>query len=396
MFRICVIGGGAAGLAAALFAARAGADVTVLEKMEKCGKKLRITGKGRCNLTNTASVPEMQEKIVRGAKFLRTALYAFPPTETVRLFESLGVPLKTERGGRVFPVSDNANDIADALEKAARAAGAKIVRGQVSAVEKAESGFTVTADGKARAFDRVIIATGGESYPGTGSTGDGYHFAESFGHKIIEPKPALVPLVCEGSFCPDCQGLSLKNVAVTVKKVGKTVYSDFGELLFTHFGLSGPVILSASSTLDFDGGEPYLLFIDLKPALSREMLDKRILRDFEEGKNKDLVNVLPKLLPHKIILRLIDTIKSLSFTVTGARPLSEAIVTRGGVDLKEVDPRSMESRLMSGLYFAGEVLNADARTGGFNLQIAFATGALAGTAAGMKTPPFGRLMKNEE
>ena len=402
--RIGIIGGGAAGLMAAVFAARAGGQVTVLEKMERCGKKLRITGKGRCNLTNTATVEEMQEKICRGSRFLRTALYAFPPDQTVRFFEAAGVPLKTERGGRVFPVSDRAGDVADALEKAAREAGAGILYGKALSLARADGGFTVAAGGEKSSFDRVILATGGVSYPGTGSDGDGYRFAGALGHTLVPPQAALVPLTVAGDFCPACMGLSLKNAAVTVKDGGKTVYRDFGELLFTHFGLSGPVILSASSRLDWAGGKTYSLFLDLKPALERDALDRRILRDFDGAKNRDLINVLPALLPHKIIpplletagldgrkkvneitkierARLADVIKALPLTVTGTRPAKEGIVTRGGVATGEIDPRTMESRLASGLYFAGEVMDVDALTGGFNLQIAFATGALAGKSA---------------
>ena len=401
---ICVVGGGAAGLMAAAAAAEAGAAVTVLEKTDRPGKKLRITGKGRCNVTCAADPAAMQEKIARGAKFLRTALYAFPPSETVRFFEAAGVPLKEERGGRIFPVSDNAHDVADALLRRAKAAGAAVRRGAVTAVEKTGDLFLVRCGGEALFFDRVILATGGASYPGTGSTGDGYGFARALGHTVNDPRPSLIPLITEGDLAGHLLGLSLKNAAITVKDGKKTVFRAFGELVFTHFGLSGPIVLSASAHLDFAAGKTYALFIDLKPALDRETLDKRILRDLGAAANRDLVNAVTGLYPHKLILplletagldprkkanevtraeraRLLETTKALPFTVVGARPLSEAIVTRGGVALSEVDPRTMESRLVPGLFFAGELLDADAETGGFNLQIAWATGRLAGLSA---------------
>ncbi|MBQ3866842.1 MAG: NAD(P)/FAD-dependent oxidoreductase [Clostridia bacterium] len=403
-FSVCVVGGGAAGLLAAAAAASAGACVTVLEKNERAGRKLRITGKGRCNVTCAADPAAMQEKIVRGARFLRTALYAFPPSETVRFFEAAGVPLKEERGGRIFPVSDNAHDVADALLREAKAAGASVRRGNVTAVEKTADGFLVRCGREALAFDRVILATGGASYPGTGSTGDGYGFARALGHRINEPQPSLIPLITEGDLAGRLAGLSLKNAAITVKDGKKIVYRAFGELLFTHFGLSGPIVLSASARMDLAPGRTHSLFIDLKPALDRETLDRRILRDLGESANRDLVNAVSGLYPRKLILplleeagldprkkanevtraeraRLLEITKALPFTVTGARPLAEAIVTRGGAELSEVDPRTMESRIVPGLYFAGEILDADAETGGFNLQIAWATGRLAGLSA---------------
>ena len=402
--KIAIIGGGAAGLMAAVSAAESGAArVTLYEKNTRCGKKLSITGKGRCNVTNTASVPQMEEKIPRGAKFLRSALYAFPP-EALRLFlEEAGVPLKVERGGRVFPVSDRAEDVADALiQKALSYENVSFRHHAVLDVKKSPEGFLIRDGEKEDLFDRVLIATGGKSYPGTGSDGDGYRFAALLGHKIEPLKPALVPLVAKESFCREAMGLSLKNCALRVEnRAGKTVYDAFGEMLFCHFGVSGPLVLSASSYLDFEKEKEYRAFIDLKPALDAETLDKRVLSDFGDNSNRDLINALNRLLPQKIIspvlacgdlpprkkvhlvtreerARLVSAVKNLPLTLVGTRPLSEAIVTRGGVSLKEVDPRTLESRLVPGLFFAGEVLDVDALTGGFNLQIAFSTGRLAG------------------
>lgn len=402
--KIAIIGGGAAGLMAAATAGTNGSvSVVLYEKNAFLGKKLAITGKGRCNVTNTASIAEMEQVIPRGAKFLRTALYAFPPEEVRSFFENAGVPLKEERGGRIFPVSDKARDVVDALVKKALESPLVTLRKEaVQAIEKTDSGFFVKSEKRSDLFDRVLIATGGKSYPLTGSTGDGYRFAAMLGHSVTEPAPALVPLTVKEPLPRDAMGLSLKNAAMTVKTVsGKTVYEDFGEMLFCHFGISGPMVLSASSYLDFEKEKTYRVFLDLKPALTEEALDKRILSDFEENRNRDLINAMNRLLPQKLIApilavarqderkkvhlvtreerrRLVEAMKKLPLTATGTRPIEEAIVTRGGVSLKEINPRTMESKIVHGLYFAGEILDADALTGGFNLQIAFSTGRLAG------------------
>lgn len=405
MGKIAIIGGGAAGLLAAGTAGDLGQNVTLFEKNPITGKKILITGKGRCNVTNDTEVRDMEKNLPRGAKFLRSALYAFPPSEVFRFFENLGVPLKIERGGRVFPVSDHARDIRDALEAyALRENNVTLKKEKVLSVKKDGEAFLVETRKGSESFDRVLIATGGLSYPGTGSDGDGYRFAKALGHSIVPCRPSLIPLTVRESLPADAMGLSLKNIAIRLESVsGKKVYEDFGEMLFCHFGVSGPVILSASSYLDFEKEKEYRLFIDLKPALSEEELDKRLLSDFKENQNRDFINSLSRLLPQKLIpplvslsqidprkkvnlirreerQRLVSLLKRLPLTVTGTRPIKEAIITRGGVDLKDVDPRTMESRLVPGLYFAGEVLDADGLTGGFNLQIAFSTARLAGEA----------------
>jgi len=402
--KVAVIGAGAAGMLAAGQAAALGADVTVFEKNSRPGRKLRITGKGRCNVINNCTEAEFIENVPRNPRFLYTALDAFSPKDIMEFFESIGVPLKTERGNRVFPVSDKAQDVVDALARYVKDSGAKTVYSPVSRVIKDENGgFTVEADRESYSFDRVIIATGGLSYPLTGSDGDGYRFAENLGHTITDLKPSLVPLECEGKICPSMMGLSLKNIELSVKdERGKVVFREFGEMLFTHFGISGPVVLSASAHLDFDK-HSYAAYIDLKPALDDKTLDNRILSDFSKYQNKDLINALGDLLPQKMIApmikisgidprkkvnsiskeerrSLLNSIKNLEVKITGARPIKEAIITAGGVKVKEIDPKTMESKLVPGLYFAGEIIDCDAYTGGFNLGIAFSTGYLAGRA----------------
>ena len=410
MLRIAIIGAGASGLMAAHFAAESqSAEITLFEKNPACGKKLRITGKGRCNVTTTTPVGEMEPMLPRGAKFLRTALYAFPPEKCRAFFEEAGVPLKEERGGRVFPVSDKAADIVSALvEKATKPKNVTLRKEKVLSVTKAEEGFLLRTEKGNFTFDRVLIATGGLSYPTTGSDGDGFRFARQFGHTVSPLRPSLIPLETRGSLASLLMGLSLKNAGLRIESPsGKKVYEDFGEMLFCHFGVSGPMILSASAYLDFDKEKEYRLFIDLKPALTREELDRRILRDFEENQNKDLVNSLDRLLPQKMIspilalaglaerkkvnlitreerARLGSVIKALPLTAVGPRPIREAIITRGGVALSEINPRSMESKIVPGLYFAGEVLDADALTGGYNLQIAFSTAYLAGKSISLE------------
>ena len=403
MKKIAIIGGGAAGLIAAGVAGETGADVTLFEKNPVLGKKILITGKGRCNVTCDADVKDMEKNIPRGAKFLRSALSAFPPSEVVGFFERRGVPLKVERGGRVFPVSDRAKDIRDALAAYALEQKNVVLKTKkVFSVQKDGDGFLIQSEGGSEFFQKVLIATGGLSYPGTGSDGDGFRFAKELGHSVTPCRPSLIPLTVAETLPEEAMGLSLKNVSVRFETVsGKKIYEDFGEMLFCHFGISGPVILSASSYLDFDKEKTYRMFLDLKPALSEEELDKRILSDFKENQNRDFINALSRLLPQKLIetmvrlsgidprkkvnlvsreerLRLLHLLKKLPFTVTGTRPIKEAIITRGGVSLSEINPRTMESRLVPGLFFAGEVLDADALTGGFNLQIAFSTGRLAG------------------
>ena len=406
MTDVLVIGGGAAGLMAAGTAAGRGLRVTLLERNDRLAKKVRITGKGRCNVTNNcADLQTLIAQIPGNGRFLYSAFSAFMPADTMRFFEELGVALKTERGNRVFPVSDSAHDIAEALVRFARQSGVRFATGRASEL-RVQNGCVcgvLTEDGTTYDCSRVIVATGGLSYPLTGSTGDGYRFAASVGHTIIEPKPSLVPLVCHEGFCSDLMGLSLRNVtlqAIDTKK-SRTIYSELGEMLFTHFGVSGPLVLSASAHMRQMERGRYALSIDLKPALTPEQLDKRVQRDFADNINRNYINALNGLLPKKLVpvivklsgipaslktnqitreqrQNLVSLLKDLRLTVTGFRPVDEAIVTSGGVKTAEVDPKTMQSKIIGGLYFAGEVLDTDAYTGGFNLQIAFSTGRLAG------------------
>ncbi len=406
---LLVIGGGAAGLMAAGFAAASGAETVVLERNDRPARKVMITGKGRCNVTNNCSSLESLIANVPGnGRFLYGAFSRFMPADVMEFFESRGVALKTERGNRVFPVSDNAVEIVDALTDFARRR-AKIIKGRAVKliIEDSAVKGCITEDGEEILADKVIIATGGLSYPGTGSTGDGYELAKQAGHKITALKPSLVPLEIHEGFCSELMGLSLRNISIKVidtKKNNKEIYSDFGEMLFTHFGVSGPVILSASAHMRNMESGRYKISIDLKPALTVEQLDARILRDFSENINRNFINALNSLLPKKlvpVIVRLskigLSTkvnqvtkeqrrslailLKNLTVTVTDFRPVAEAIITSGGVDISQISPKTMESKLVKGLYFAGEVIDADAYTGGFNLQIAFSTGRLAGVSA---------------
>lgn len=412
MSKIIVVGAGAAGTVAAGTAAQAGAEVLLLERNDKIARKVMITGKGRCNVTNrSGGVSEMISNIPSNGRFLYSAFSEFDYNDTVSFFENLGVELKTERGNRVFPKSDKAVDIVDALNrfitenkvrrKTERVIKLLVENGRVSGVE--------TESGKEYHADSVIIATGGLSYPKTGSTGDGYKLAESAGHTVVTPRPSLSALVCRENLCGECMGLSLKNVSIKVydTQKKKEIYTDFGEMLFTHFGVSGPVILSASAHLREMSRARYEIYIDLKPALSIEKLDERVLRDFSENSGKTIGNVLPLLLPKSLVLpvlrltgikasekvsqitkemrkNLVGTVKALKLTVLDFNDISEAIVTAGGVSVKEINPKTMESKLCGGLYFAGEVIDCDGYTGGFNLQIAFSTGRLAGKSAALK------------
>ena len=402
-----VIGGGAAGLMAAIHAAELGVPVTVFERNERCGRKLRITGKGRCNVTNHCTRDDFFANIPENARFLFSAWSRFDSAETERFFEEAGVHLKVERGNRVFPVSDRATDIVDALVRVCREKGVSFIHERVDGLKIGNGRVRGVFYGKkSMDLDAVIVATGGLSYPLTGSTGDGYRFAEAAGHSIVPQQPSLVPLVEDGRFCATVQGLSLKNVALSVtdRQKNKVVFRDFGELMFTHFGLTGPLVLSASAHLRPMERGRYTASIDLKPALDEKMLDARLLSDFEKYKNKDFLNALGDLLPQKLIQPLVERsgidarkkvhtvnkeerraflqlLKGLTVEIKGFRPIEEAIVTKGGVALSEIDPRTMASKKLAGLYFAGEVLDLDAYTGGFNLQIAFSTGVLAGEGA---------------
>ena len=380
MKRVCVIGGGASGLMAAYAAAKNGNDVLLLEKNEKLGKKIYITGKGRCNLTNDTTPDSFFENVVRGGKFLRGAIYAFPPRETMRFFSERGLSLKTERGNRVFPSSDHASDVTKTLEKACREAGVRIHLNEtvlrlsqqcpMSDIITMPHIVGVVTDKETYDCDAAIVCTGGLSYPSTGSTGDGYRFAAEAGHSLVDRVPALCGVELEGDFYKDLQGLTLKNVALSAKRGDKSVYEGFGELLFTHFGISGPLALTLSSLINRIPARELSLRLDFKPALGEETLDRRILRDFEKYKNKRLWEERRKLL---------GALKGFPMRVKGLRGFSEAVVTSGGVSLSEINPRTMESKRIKGLYFCGEVLDADAFTGGFNLQIAFATGYAAGS-----------------
>ncbi len=396
---VIVIGAGAAGMMAAITAAQNGAKVLVIEKNKEFGLKIGITGKGRCNLTNNCNLNEFLENVPTNPRFLYRAVTDFSPEDTMEFFSSRGISLKTERGRRVFPESDSAQDIRHCLRRETE----KLCTCVKDTAKQllTENGEIIGVKCQSRTYyaPNIIIATGGKSYPRTGSTGDGYALACAVGHTVITPRGSLVPLVCEGKTCRDLMGLSLRNIAVKFTKDEKTLYSDEGELLFTHFGVSGPTILSASAVIG--GNYPVKISIDLKPALDKDTLDKRLLRDFSDNKNKIYSNVLSGLLPSKLIpvfvnlsgvspekrvneitkeerRRICDLLKDLSFTVTGTRPVEEAIVTSGGINVKEINPSTMESRLVKGLYFAGEVIDVDAYTGGYNLQIAFSTGHLAG------------------
>lgn len=407
MIETVVIGGGAAGLAAACAAADKGCRVTVAEKNERPARKLMITGKGRCNVTNNCDTDTLISNVPKNPKFLYSAFSQFNSQDVMRFFEDNGVPLKTERGNRVFPASDKAVDIVDALVSAAKKRGVKFYHG--TACDILTDGNNVTGvrleNGAVLKADRVILCTGGKSYPLTGSTGDGYKMAAKLGHTVTDIKPSLVPLTVHEGFCTRLSGLSLKNVTLSVFESGrkKAVFSEMGEMLFTHFGISGPLVLSASAHIRHIGKKQYTAVIDLKPALHTEQLDKRILRDFSEELNRDFSNSLDKLLPKSLIpvivslsgidgctkvngisreqrRQLCETIKNLTLHITGFRPIEEAIITRGGVSVKEINPATMESKLVKGLFFAGEVIDVDAYTGGFNLQIAFSTGHLAGNS----------------
>ena len=403
--KVIVVGGGAAGMMAAFWAAKEGDDVILLEQNEKLGKKLFITGKGRCNVTNACGIEELLDHVVTNKEFLYSGFYSFSNEMVIELLEKLGCPMKIERGNRVFPLSDHSSDVIRALEQGLRQNGVEIrLNTKVKNILK-DNGCAAgvrLAGGDTVKADKVIVATGGMSYPSTGSTGDGYRFARENGHHITELVPALVPLQTAGDICSRLQGLSLRNIKAVLTADGKKVYDEFGEMLFTHFGVSGPVILSASSHLKQYRGKKLELLINWKPALSDEQLDHRILRDFQKVMNKEFKNSLDHLLPKKAIpvmielsgipghkkvneitkeerRRLLSLMKDFTLTVTGARGFKEAIITQGGIDVKEIDPGTMESKKIKGLYFAGEVLDLDAVTGGFNLQIAWSTGYLAGS-----------------
>jgi len=401
MSDVFVAGGGAAGMMAAVTAARRGLSVTVLEPNGRVGKKLRITGKGRCNVTSDCAPEEFLKNVCVNPRFLKSTLYAFPPSAAMAFFEEAGVPLKTERGARVFPVSDSANDVADALDRLARQAGVRFRRERLCRVEVTDGAVSgVVTDAGTYPCRAAVICTGGLSYPATGSTGDGYSLAAALGHTVVPPRASLVPLEAE-EVCSQLQGLSLRNVALSLFQGDRLLYHDQGEMLFTHFGVSGPLVLTASTFLRSDEVRDCRLELDLKPGLSPEKLDERLLRDFTENRNRDFINALDALLPRKMIpavversgipprtkvnavtreqrLRLRDEIKCFPIRVLGRRPVEEAIVTAGGVDVSEIHPRTMESKLVRGVYFAGEVLDLDGRTGGFNLQIAWSTGYAAG------------------
>lgn len=439
MKTVCVIGGGAAGLMAAYAAGKNGHQVTLFEKNEKLGKKIYITGKGRCNFTNDTPPEDFLQNVVRGKKFLTGVLYAFSPQNVVELLENYGLSVKIERGNRAFPTSDHASDVTKTLEKACKSVGVDIILGEkVIKIDKTMSDIIpmsdisdttspniipmpsivggtsgdiipmsrkvkIVTDKDVYFFDEVIVATGGVSYPSTGSTGDGYEFARNFGHTITDLKPGLCGLNLEGAWFKDLQGLTLKNVTFTVKNQGKVACEEFGEMLFTHFGISGPIVLSASSLVNRLPLSSLTATLDLKPALDAQTLDKRLLRDFEKYKNKQIANALVELIPQKLItpilkfagisavksvnsitkeerLRLLQVLKAVPLKLRSLRDFTEAIITSGGINLSEINPKTMESKKVKGIRFCGEVLDIDAFTGGFNMQIAFSTGYAAGNS----------------
>lgn len=408
-YDVIVIGGGPAGIMAAGAAGARGRKVLLVEKNEKLGKKLFITGKGRCNITNAAEMDEFMSYIPKNSKFLYSAFRGLSNTDIISLLNELGLRTKVERGGRVFPESDKSSDVLKALLKYLDKNNVEIMLN--TAVKKVETkdnriDSVVLADGRSLSCDSVVICTGGISYPQTGSTGEGHKFAEAAGHTITELFPSLIPLIVKEDYIKELQGLSLKNVAIKVLVDNKAIYNDFGEMLFTHYGLTGPIILSASFYISehLRKHQNIKVFIDLKPALAEEELDKRIIKDFQENINKSFKNSLNALLPQKLIpviiklskidenkevnqiskeerKQLVSLLKNMEFNIAGTRPIAEAIVTSGGISLKEINPKTMESKLVEGLYFAGEVMDLDAFTGGFNLQIAFSTGYAAGSNA---------------
>ena len=412
MSHVIVVGGGAAGMFAAIAAAKNGHQVTLYEKNEKLGKKIFITGKGRCNITNAADMEELFDAVVTNSKFLYSSFYGYTNQNVIDFFEDAGVPVKIERGNRVFPTSDHSSDVIRALEREMKKAGVKVcLNTEVKSVEAENGKFdrVVLKDTTIQTADACIVATGGLSYRSTGSTGDGFRFAESVGHKVTQCFPSLVPMETKEPWICELQGLSLRNVEAKILDGKKELYKDFGEMLFTHFGVSGPLIISASSYvgkkfMDKKGQKKELtLEIDLKPALTEEQLDQRVLRDFEENHNRQFKNAITKLFPTKLIpvmlelggidpekkvnsiekeerKQFVHLMKHFRMTLTGLRDYPEAIITKGGVNVKEIDPGTMESKLVKGLYFAGEVLDLDALTGGFNLQIAWSTGYAAGNA----------------
>lgn len=404
MKKTVIIGAGASGLMAGAESAKKGNDTVIIEKMPRPARKVLVSGKGRCNVTNAVfETADLIANVPTNPRFLYSAFSNFMPYDVMAFLQDMGVETKIERGNRVFPVSDKAVDVVDALVKNAKKSGAKIITGTVKSFETMDNKITsvVLENGEKIECDSVAICTGGKSYPATGSTGDGYALAESVGHTIKKIRPALVPLVSSNNFIPRLQGLSLKNIAIKLYKNEKVIYKDFGEMLFTHFGVSGPVILSASSHIkDINDGK-YKVLIDLKPALDEATLDKRILRDFSESENKDFINSLSHLLPKKLIPiivslskiepsrkinsitkeerhNLVSLIKNLEINISDFYDIDTAIVTSGGVNVKEIDPKTMKSKIVDNLYFAGEVMDVDAYTGGFNLQIAFSTGVLCG------------------
>ncbi len=406
MSKVVIIGGGAAGMFASIAAAECGHQVEVYEKNEKLGKKLFITGKGRCNITNACDMEGLFDAVRTNVKFLYSSFYGYTNEQVIEFFERIGVPTKVERGDRVFPVSDHSSDVICGLEREMNRLGVKVhLRTAVKKVVEKEGHFEkiVLGDDTEVYADACIVATGGLSYQSTGSTGDGFRFAQSLGHTETECMPALVPMECKEDWVTDLQGLSLRNVDVTILEGKKKLYEDFGEMLFTHYGVSGPLILSASSYVGKKlNAKELTLKIDLKPALSEEQLDHRVLREFEENQNRQFKNAIHKLFPSKLIpvmiglsgidpekkvnvitkeerLGFVRLIKGLTITLTGLRDYNEAIITKGGIKIKEVDPGTMESKLVKGLHFAGEVLDLDAVTGGFNLQIAWSTAYAAGT-----------------
>lgn len=412
MSHVIVVGGGAAGMFAAIAAAKNGHQVTLYEKNEKLGKKIFITGKGRCNITNAADMEELFDAVVTNSKFLYSSFYGYTNQNVIDFFEDAGVPVKIERGNRVFPISDHSSDVIRALEREMKKVGVKVcLNTEVKSVEAEKGKFNkvVLKDTTTQAADACIVATGGLSYRSTGSTGDGFRFAENVGHKVTQCFPSLVPMETKEPWICELQGLSLRNVEAKILDGKKELYKDFGEMLFTHFGVSGPLIISASSYvgkkfMDKNGQKKELtLEIDLKPALTEEQLDQRVLRDFEENHNRQFKNAITKLFPTKLIpvmlelggidpekkvnsiekeerKQFVHLIKHFRMTLTGLRGYLEAIITKGGVNVKEIDSGTMESKLVKGLYFAGEVLDLDALTGGFNLQIAWSTGYAAGNA----------------